>query len=89
MNEQAKVTMLLWSELHPQEQEKVERLGGLLAQRFIANGHAVRLCRGRGDGALRVLEFCGASGVAGSILAADFLAASDREAVAMIKLSSV
>src|SRR5438045_2170699 len=68
--------------LETAEQEKVERLDEPISQRFIRAGWVSRICQGSGIGTERVLNFCGPSGAVGTIRAADFLAASDHDAVA-------
>ena len=89
MSEPAKVTMMLCSGLRAAEQEKVERLDGPISQYFITNGLSVRICRSRGETSDRLLEFCGAAGVAASVPAAEFLAATDKDAIALIKLDNL
>jgi hypothetical protein len=84
MSEDAKTSMILCSGLEPAEQEKVERLDGLISEKFLRAGRAVRICQGRIDGDRRVLDFCGPAGTIASVWASDFLAASDADAVAMI-----
>ena len=87
MSEQGKVTMLLCSGLEPAEQEKVERLDGLIAAHLIQAGSAARLCKASGAGDQRVLEFVGQTGVVGRVRMADFLSAPDQTAIAAITLS--
>ena len=84
MSEDAETSMILCSGLEPTEQKKVERLGGLISEKLVRAGCAVRICQGRVDGDRRVLDFCGPAGTIASVWASDFLAASDADAVAMI-----
>jgi len=84
MSEDAKTSMILCSGLEPAEQEKVERLDGLISEKFLRAGRAVRICQGRIDGDRRVLDFCGPAGTIASVWASDFRAASNADAVAMI-----
>jgi hypothetical protein len=46
MSNQAKVSMLLNQGIEPAEQEKVERLDGLISEKFTRAGLVARLCRG-------------------------------------------
>ncbi|MFN6399005.1 MAG: hypothetical protein ACK449_03840 [Planctomycetota bacterium] len=85
--ENAKVTMLLCSDLLAVEQEKVERLDGSIAHHLESQGVSARVCHGRGNNSDRVLEFIGMGGVVATINATDFLAAKDAESIALIKLS--
>ena len=84
MNDEAKTTLLLCSGLEPAEQEKIERLDVPISERFIRAGLVARLCQGSGSGDQRILNFSNPSGIVGSIRAADFLATTDQDAVAMI-----
>jgi hypothetical protein len=84
MNEEAKMSMMLCSGLEPSEQEKVERLDGPIATGFISAGKVVRICQGRTAGGRRLLDFCGPAGTVASVLASDFLAATDEQAVAIV-----
>ena len=91
MSNQAKVAMLLNQRLEPAEQGKVERLDGLISEKFTRAGLVARLCRGSGGGAgqQRLLTFFSditSTVKVGSIRASDFLTASNEEAVAMIDL---
>ena len=86
MNENAKVTMMLCQGLEQAEQEKVDRLDGPISTKFHREKKVVRICQGSGSGAQRVLDFCGPTGIVGRILASDFLAASDNDAVGGIEL---
>ena len=79
--------MMLCAGLEPAEQEKVERLDGPISERFTRAGLVARICQGSGRGDQRVLNFCGPAGTVGSVRAADFLSATDQDAVAMISLS--
>lgn len=87
MTDNAKISMILCSELEPAELEKVEHLDGPLSEEFNRAGRVVRLCRGRIDGDSRMLDFCrdplGIEVVA-TVAATEFLAASDADALAMI-----
>lgn len=84
MSEQTKVSMILCTELAPAEQEKIERLDAQIFGIFTAAGLVVRICRGSGSGVDRVLDFCGPAGTVATVRSADFLSASDRDALAMI-----
>jgi hypothetical protein len=84
MSDQALVTMLLCADVEPAEQAKVERLDGPIAEKFRRAGFAVRICQGEVEGEQRVLRFYGPRGVVASVSADDFLAASDKDAVARI-----
>ncbi len=91
MSDQAKLSMLLNQELEPTEQEKVELLDGLISEKFTRAGLVARLCRGSGTDQQRLLTFFSdieGTVKVGSVRANDFLSASDKEAVAMIDLSS-
>ncbi|NQT37152.1 MAG: hypothetical protein HQ581_06665 [Planctomycetes bacterium] len=87
MTDDAKISMILCSELDPAEQEKMEHLDSPISEKFRRAGRVVRLCRGRMDGASRMLDFChdplGIEVVA-TVQATEFLAASDADALAMI-----
>ena len=88
MSEDAKQQMLMYSGLEPAEEEKVERVFGLIPAKFFRAGCALRFCDGRIDGDHRVLDFNGPECTTTvSILASEFFAASDRDAVAMITAS--
>jgi hypothetical protein len=87
MSDSASVSMMLCAGLEPVEQEKVERLDGAIWETFHRTGYAVRICQGRTDGDNRFLDFCGPKGIAASIPADEFLAASDDEAVNIIARS--
>ena len=86
MGEEAKMTMILCSGLEPIEQDKVERLDGLISDRLIQAGLVARICQGRGANDERFLEFTGPAGIVAKVRAADFLSASDQAAVAAIAL---
>ena len=91
MNNQANLSMLLTKGLEPVEQKKIELLDPQISQKFQSAGLVARLCQGSGDGQLRLLIFfsdiLGIDKV-GSVSANNFLYASEKEAVAMINLSS-
>jgi len=77
--------MLMYSGLEPAEEEKVERLAGPILDKSIRAGCALRFCDGRIDGDHRVLDFNGPGCTTPvNVLASEFLAASDLDAVAMI-----
>jgi hypothetical protein len=84
--ENPKVTMLLCSGLQAVEQEKVERLDGLITQYLVSHGVSARLCHGQGDNSDRVLEFSGNDGVVAIVNAAEFLRATDSDSMALIKM---
>lgn len=86
MSEDAKQQMLVYSGLEPPEEEKVERVVGLIPAKFFRAGRALRFCDSRIDGDHRVLDFNG-PGCTTSVLASEFFAASDLDAVAMITSS--
>lgn len=88
MNERAKVTMMLCSGLHPEEQEKVERLDAAIAKHLIANSLQARICRAVGDNSDRMLEFCGNTGVAATVPAGAFVAATDSDAISLITFAN-
>ena len=76
--------MILCPSLEPAEQEKVERLEAAISQRL----PDVRICEGAGTGAERLLTFYSLAGIAGTVCAAEFLAAADGDAIALISSSS-
>lgn len=84
--EEAKVTMFLHYGLHAAEEEKVERLKEPIRQHMSSYGVDYRICSGRGNESVRVLEFSGNGGLA-TVEAADFLAATDGDSIALIKLT--
>ena len=84
--ENAKVTMLLCSDLLAVEQEKVERLDGPIAHHLESQGVSARLCHGRGNNSDRVLEFSGMGGVVATVNAAEFLGATDSDSIALIQM---
>lgn len=87
MGDEAKMSMIMCSELQPAEQEKVARLDGPISEKFTNAGCVVRVCQGRIDDERRVLDFCGPTGtVVASVDATEFLAASDTDAMAMITI---
>lgn len=91
MNGPAKVSMILPKGLEQAEREKIGLLELQISQKFESAGLVVRLCHGSGDGQLRRLIFSRdilGSDKVGSVSAKDFLFASEKEAVAMINLSS-
>lgn len=80
-----KVTMMLNTGLDEVEQDKVERLDGPISSAFIRAGRTDRVfIQGRIDGGRRMIEFRGMSGTLAIVHAADFLAATNEEAVAMV-----
>jgi hypothetical protein len=84
MSEGANMSMMLCMGLEPAEQERVERLDGSLANLFIQLGVVVRMCQGRTQGTERFLDFNGPAGTVASVNAREFMAADDRDAVAMV-----
>lgn len=84
--EDTKVTMFLCSGFHAAEEEKVERLKEPITQHMSSCGVAFRICSGRGNESNRVLEFFRNGGLA-TVKAADFLAATDGDSIALIKLT--
>lgn len=84
--ENAKVTMLLCSDLLAVEQEKVERLDGPIAHLLKSKGVSARVCHGQGNNSDRVLEFRGSGGVVATVNAAEFLGATDSDSIALIKM---
>ena len=86
MTDDAKMSMILCSDLEPAEQEKVQRLDWEISENFTRAGHVVRLCRGRVDGDSRMLDFC--TGLPGTTViavpASKFLAASDAKTLVML-----
>lgn len=77
--------MMLCSGLEPAEQEKVERLDGPIAGVFIEAGKTVRLCQGRVAHDRRHLDFQGPTGTVASVAADRFMAATDEQAVALVR----
>ena len=87
MTDEAKVSMILCSGLEPAEQAKVERLDAPISEKFVRAGLVARICRASGTGDQRVHNFCEPPRTVGTVRAADFLAATDVAAVAMITLA--
>jgi hypothetical protein len=93
MSDEARAGMIpFYVQLEPAEEEKVSRLDGLIAERFMRAGLAVRTCQGIGVGEQRTLNFTDLplplGKIMGSVRAADFLSAADHDAVAMIRLNA-
>jgi hypothetical protein len=72
--------MILCPTLEPAEQERVDHLAAAISERL----PGVRVCEGVGHGEERLLNFYGLSGLMGTVRVADFLAADDADAIALI-----
>jgi hypothetical protein len=79
------MTMMLTIGLEPAEQAKVEGLDNPIATAFLQAGRLDRIfCQGRVASGCRYLDFRGPAGLAASVPADQFMAASNDAAVTMV-----